>query len=198
MTQPILQTERIVLVPLAEEHREFEVELDSDPEVMRYIAGGARSRIETEQAHDRRRLASQEVPGLGFWVGFADGAFIGWWILRPPNGPDQPKVAGEAELGYRLLRKSWRRGYASEGARSLIRYGFAEVGLTRTFAQTMAVNTASRATMTSAGLTFVRAFACSESIPGAEHGEVEYQITRETFRREQGVGRPLHSEIQAT
>jgi len=168
MPQPTLHTERIILVPLAEEHLEFEVELDSDPEVMRYITGRARSRVETEQAHDRRRLAAQEVPGLGFWVGFVDGVFVGWWILQPPNGPDQPAVAGEAELGYRLLRRFWRCGYASEGAGELIRYGFAGVGLTRIFAQTMAANTASRATMTSTGLIFVRAFASSETIPDAQ------------------------------
>jgi RimJ/RimL family protein N-acetyltransferase len=43
MTQPTLDTERLRLVPLADEHLEFEVELDSDPEVMRYLAGRARS-----------------------------------------------------------------------------------------------------------------------------------------------------------
>jgi RimJ/RimL family protein N-acetyltransferase len=34
-----------------------------------------------------------------------------------------PQVPGEADLGYRLLRRHWRRGYATEGARELIRYG---------------------------------------------------------------------------
>ncbi len=181
MSQPTLTTARIVLVPLADEHLELEVELDSDPEVMRYLGAGARSRTETEEAHKRRRSAAQKVPGLGFWVGFVDGEFIGWWILQPPHGPDQPEVEGEAELGYRLLRKYWRLGYASEGSRELLRYGFAELGLSRIFAQTLAINEPSRATMSSAGLTYVRAFASSESFPGAEHGEVEYEITRETY-----------------
>ena len=181
MTQPTLTTARIVLVPLGDEHFELEVELDSDPEVMRHLGGAARSRAETQKAHERRLRAAQKVPGLGFWVGFVDGEFIGWWILQPPHGPDQPEVDGEAELGYRLLRKHWRLGYASEGSRELIRYGFEELGLTRIFAQTLAVNTASRATMSSVGLTFARAFASSESIPGAEHGEVEYEITRGTY-----------------
>jgi RimJ/RimL family protein N-acetyltransferase len=92
------------------------------------------------------------------------------------------KVAGQADLGYRLLRRHWRRGYASEGARELIRYGFTDVGLDRIFAQTMAVNAASRATMKAVGLTFVRAFVSGEPyddpISGAEQGEVEYEITR--------------------
>jgi RimJ/RimL family protein N-acetyltransferase len=185
VAQLTLTTDRLVLVPLSDEHLECEVELDADPEVMRYIAGRSRSRAEVEQAHQRRLAAGNEVDGLGFWAGFADDGFVGWWILQPPNGPDQPMVAGEADLGYRLLRRRWRRGYASEGARELLRYGFTAVGLDRIFAQTMAVNAASRATMAAVGLSFARAFMSGEPyadpIPGAEHGEVEYEITRATW-----------------
>jgi RimJ/RimL family protein N-acetyltransferase len=179
---PTLHTPRLTLVPLADDHLELEYELDSDPEVMRYLTGRAATRDEVERAH-RRRIAT--APGFGFWMGFAGEDFVGWWILRPPHGPDQPDVEGEAELGYRLLRRHWRRGYAREGSRELIRYGFEVLGLDRVFAQTMAVNTPSRATMTSAGLTFARAFTSAvdyeDQIDGAEHGEVEYEITRKTW-----------------
>ena len=193
MAQLTLHTERLRLVPLADEHLQFEIELDSDPEVMRYITGRALSRDEVERAHRRRLAAADEVPGLGLWAGFADDEFVGWWILQPPNGPDQPRVAGEADLGYRLLRRHWRRGYASEGARELIRYGFEDVCLDRIFAQTMAVNAASRATMAAVGLTFTRAFVSGEPyddlVPGAEQGEVEYEITRATWRHRSGPAR---------
>nr|WP_042177958.1 GNAT family N-acetyltransferase [Kibdelosporangium sp. MJ126-NF4]CEL12878.1 GCN5-related N-acetyltransferase [Kibdelosporangium sp. MJ126-NF4]CTQ98563.1 GCN5-related N-acetyltransferase [Kibdelosporangium sp. MJ126-NF4] len=188
MAQSTLRTERLTLVPLADEHLEAEVELDSDPEVLRYLSTQASSRDEVERAHRRRLAAAREVPGLGFWIGFAEDGFVGMWLLQPPHGPDQPKVAGEADLGFRLLRRRWRQGYASEGARELIRHGFADVGLTRVFAQTLAVNTPSRATITSAGLTFVRAFASAgnddDPVPGAAQGEVEYEITRATWLRE--------------
>ncbi|MFI5583941.1 GNAT family N-acetyltransferase [Amycolatopsis sp. NPDC051758] len=180
---PTLHTPRLTLVPLADEHLELEYELDSDPEVMRYLTGRAATRAEVEAAH-RRRMAT--APGFGFWMGFAAGDFVGWWILRPPHGPDQPDVEGEAELGYRLLRRHWRQGYAREGSLELIRYGFSELGLDRIFAQTMAVNTPSRATMASAGLTFARAFTSAadydEVLPGAEQGEVEYEITRSRWQ----------------
>ncbi len=190
----MLRTQRLTLVPLADEHLELEIELDSDPEVMRYLTGRAASRTEVERSHRRRRhAASREVPGLGFWVGFAEDGFVGWWLLQPPHGPDQPKVAGEADLGYRLLRRRWRHGYATEGARELIRYGFTDLGLNRIFAQTLAVNTASRATMTAAGLAFVRAFISAghdgDPVPGAEQGEVEYEITRTTWTQRRGVCR---------
>ncbi len=176
---PTLHTARLTLVPLADEHLELEYELDSDPEVMRYLTGRAATRTEVEQAHQRRM---DVAPGFGFWMGFAEEDFIGWWILRPPHGPDQPEVEGEAELGYRLLRRHWRQGYAREGSLELLRYGFEELGLNRIFAQTMAVNTPSRATMASVGMTFARAFTSAaeydDQIEGAEQGEVEYELTR--------------------
>jgi RimJ/RimL family protein N-acetyltransferase len=182
-----LRTARLTLVPLAGEHLEFEVELDSDAEVMRYLAGRALSRAEVERAHQRRIAAARKAPGLAFWAGFGRGGFIGWWILPPPHGPDQPQVAGEAGLGLRLLRRHWRRGYAAEGARCPIRYGFGGAGLDRIFAQTLAVNTPSRATLAAAGLTFARAFISADPyddlVPGAEQGEVEYEITRSTWQQ---------------
>ncbi|WP_410670229.1 GNAT family N-acetyltransferase [Amycolatopsis sp. cmx-4-68] len=172
MGPPTLRTERLQLVPLADEHLELEIELDADPEVMRYLTGRAMTRAETEAAHRRRLAAARD--GFGFWAGFAEDGFVGWWLLLPPHGPDQPPVAGEADLGFRLLRSRWRRGYAAEGARELIRYGFAAVGLDRVFAQTSAGNVASRATMAAAGMSFVRAFASG----GDGQAEVEYAITR--------------------
>ena len=46
MSQPILHTPRLLLVPLADRHLELEVELDSDPEVLRYLSGRAHTRSE--------------------------------------------------------------------------------------------------------------------------------------------------------
>jgi RimJ/RimL family protein N-acetyltransferase len=182
--QATLHTRRLVLVPLAEEHLDYEVELDSDPEVMRYLGNGtARTRAEVERYHRHRLAAAQQVPGLGFWVGFADERFVGWWILEPPQRADQGPVAGQAELGYRLLRRYWRQGLASEGARELLRHGFEDLGLHRIFAEAMAVNEASRATMDSIGLRYARTFSADWDvpIPGAENGEVEYAITRQEW-----------------
>jgi RimJ/RimL family protein N-acetyltransferase len=187
--QATLHTRRLALVPLAENHLDFEVELDSDPEVMRYLGNGtARTRAEVERYHRLRLAAADPVPGLGFWVGFQGGQFVGWWILEPPERADQGPVEGQAELGYRLLRRYWRQGLASEGARELLRHGFEDLLLDRIFAETMAVNEASRATMASIGLRHVRTFTADwdEPIPGAEHGEVEYAVTRAEWLARRG------------
>jgi RimJ/RimL family protein N-acetyltransferase len=197
VTQPTLATDRLQLIPLADDHIELEVELDSDPEVLLYLHARARTREEVEQAHRRRISAAQEIPGLGFWVGFVDGEFVGWWILQPPNGADQPKVPGEADLGYRLLRRWWRQGLASEGARELLRYGFEDVGLSRIFAQTMTVNEGSRAVMSAIGMNYVRTFPgdFEDPLPGSAEGEVEYAIDRHRWALARGfelavAGRP--------
>lgn len=182
--QALLRSARIELVPLSEEHLEHEVELDSDPEVMRYLWNGRpRSRAQVLESHRRRLAVAARVPGLGFWAGFVAGDFVGWWILQPPERADQGPVEGQAELGYRLLRRHWRRGLASEGARELLRHGFEDLGLNRIFGETMAVNTASRATMAAVGMRHVRTFHLDfdEPIAGSEVGEVEYTITREEW-----------------
>jgi RimJ/RimL family protein N-acetyltransferase len=171
---------RLELLPLGDEHLPHEIELDSDPEVLRHLSTRASTPEEVERAHRVRRGRALEVDGLGVWIGFTASAFVGMWMLQPPHGPSQAKVPGEADLGYRLLRRHWRQGYAREGSLELIRYGFEDLGLDRIFAQTMTVNTPSRATMTSVGMRYVRQFFehDDDDVPGHEQGEVEYEILR--------------------
>jgi RimJ/RimL family protein N-acetyltransferase len=109
----------------------------------------------------------------------SDGHFVGWFALTPrPGGP-----ADDLELGYRLRRMAWGRGYATEGARALVGKAFTELGTRRVYAETMSVNTRSRRVMEKAGLSFVRLFheEWDEPLPGATEGEVEYAVTREQW-----------------
>ena len=84
------------------------------------------------------------------------------------------------ELGYRLRRSAWGQGYATEGSRALIHKGFTDLDVERVYAETMVVNTASRRVMEKAGLRYVRTFHADwpDKIPGDEHGDVEYALTR--------------------
>ncbi|GAB3494284.1 GNAT family N-acetyltransferase [Amycolatopsis cihanbeyliensis] len=166
-----LETDRLVLRAFAESDMDDLVELDSDPEVMRWLTGG--------RPTPRAEVESRVLPtflGGGFWAAEEKpgSAFLGWFELRSRDG-DRP---GEVELGYRLRRSAWGRGYATEGARALVRKGFTELDVWRTYARTMAVNLASRRVLEKAGLRYVRTFHQDwpEPIEGSEHGEVEYAL----------------------
>jgi RimJ/RimL family protein N-acetyltransferase len=175
--QPVLRTDRLVLVPLADEHLEREVELDADPEVLRFLYARARTRAEVAASHAERMALGRRVDGLGYWVAFTDpgGEFVGLMMLPPAHGP------GVCELGYRLMRPFWRRGLATEAVRALVRHAFDTAGQNRVIAQTMAVNAGSRGVMRAVGMRYVRAFHLpwDDPLPGTEWGEVEYELTRE-------------------
>jgi RimJ/RimL family protein N-acetyltransferase len=183
MTQAKLSTQRLELLPLTPGHLELEVELDSDPQVMRYLfAGRPRPYEDILKAHHRRLKTAEDHPGFGFWSGFRHGTFVGWWLLDREFDDGLPRP-GEAEIGYRLLPAFWRQGLASEGAAELLRHAFTDLSVHRVFGQTMAVNEGSRATMSRIGLSYVRTFhqEWEEPIPGHELGEVEYAITRDEW-----------------
>jgi RimJ/RimL family protein N-acetyltransferase len=70
--QPILHTQRLLLVPLADRHLDLEVQLDSDPEVLRYLSERVPTRDEVADSHAQRMALGRKVPGLGYWMAFED------------------------------------------------------------------------------------------------------------------------------
>ena len=184
--RPVLTTARIRLEPMTSEHLPLLVELDADAEVLRHLLGRARS---AQEVHEHWGPVCTDTDadavGLGWWVGHrrTDGDFLGWWDLSPDRPvPAQPSVA---EAGWRLARKHWRQGYATEGAAALLGHGFATVGLREVWAETMAVNEPSRRVMAKLGMRHVRTDhrTWEDPLPGAEQGEVVYSITREDWAR---------------
>ncbi|KAE8376680.1 major facilitator superfamily domain-containing protein [Aspergillus bertholletiae] len=204
MTQAVLRTTRLELVPLSLEHRAFTMMLDTDAQVMKYIGYG--KPLDHQQAievHKWLLQAATLVPGFGCWVGFAGGDFVGWWVLAPcqSDGTPQQFSNDRAEFGYRLLPKFWRQGYAKEGSRELLKYAFQDLGLSEVFGETMAVNVASRAVMAACGLKHAYTFhnKYDNPPPGIEEGEVRYRITKGEWTSlvpvqfQQLVGRQAHT-----
>ncbi|MBB2911726.1 RimJ/RimL family protein N-acetyltransferase [Streptosporangium becharense] len=181
-----LETDRLVLRRVTEDDLDDLVALDGDPEVMRYLTGGRPTPREVvrDEVIPRWTAFYERYDGYGYWVAVekATGGFLGWFLFRPnPVGTRADGTVREGiELGYRLRRSAWGRGYATEGSRALIRKGFTGAGVERVYAETMTVNAASRRVMEKAGLRYVRTFHDDfpEPIPGDEHGEVEYALTK--------------------
>ncbi|CAL9330887.1 GNAT family N-acetyltransferase [Streptomyces sp. enrichment culture] len=180
-----LETDRLVLRAFTTADTDHLFALDNDPEVMRFINGGRPTGREAIETRVLPRLL-HDYPcwgNRGYWAAQdkTTGTFLGWFEFRPLEEHSSAVV----ELGYRLNREAWGHGYATEGARALIRKGFTDLEVERVTANTMAVNTRSRRVMEKSGLSFVRNFTGDwrEAIEGSEHGEVEYEITRAGWER---------------
>ena len=143
-----LRSERLVLRRFTMDDLPLLVELNSCPEVMRWL-GGPRTPEETEQMLRERVIAYYAAnPGLGIWATQlrSTGECIGMHLIN--------HIQGESliQVGYRLFRKHWGRGYATEMTRVLIEHGFRRLGLERISAITALENTASQHVLTKAGL----------------------------------------------
>jgi RimJ/RimL family protein N-acetyltransferase len=176
----ILETPRLIVRQFTEDDVDNLFDLNSDPAVMRYLTGGKPTprQVIRDEIIPFHLGVYERLDRLGTWAAesTATGEFLGWFHLRPGPGADITNV----ELGYRLRRSTWNKGYATEGSRALISMGFTGLGVERVFADTMTVNTASRRVMEKCGLTLVRTtpYERPDPIEGSEHGEVEYAITK--------------------
>ncbi len=191
----LLETGQLILRRFTEDDVDNLVELDSDPAVMRYLNGGiATPREQVEREILPRFLSYDErYEGFGVWAAIekSSGAFIGWFSFRP-HDESRPN---EVELGYRLRRAVWGKGYATEGARALIRKGFAELGVQRVTANTYEHNSASRRVMEKVGMTLVRRYRPTlDDLTGEtsnnlsadsiwDGDEVEYALTKAEWER---------------
>ena len=185
-----LQTQRLLLRSFTHSDVANLQVLDGDPEVMRFVNGGrAVSReVIREETLPRFLRAYERFEGLGVFAAIerSTGEFMGWFEFCPREEEAAPE---EVELGYRLRRSAWGKGYATEGSRALIRKGFAELGVRMVVADTLAVHAASRRVMEKAGLVYVRTFhqEWPYRIEGDEHGDVEYALTKADWKRQASV-----------
>jgi len=149
-----IETARLVLrrpvpedvVPLAE--------INADPEVMKYIGNGrVHSFGETAEGIAR---AVREWDKRGYGMVSVDrrdtGEFIGWVALTEPLF--LPEVLPAIEIGWRLARRHWGQGFATEAARAVLRFGFESCGFDPILSIRQVGNDASRRVMEKLGLHF--------------------------------------------
>ena len=145
----LLETERLILRRIKLSDLDDMARINGDPDVMRYIGNGSTwTRVQSE-ARIRRILQVYALyPGLGLWIGDEKKSrrFVGAYALIYI-----PKTV-EVEVGYRLCKSAWGRGFATEGARALVRYGMVELGLNRVVGLTHPENAPSKNVLMKAGL----------------------------------------------
>jgi RimJ/RimL family protein N-acetyltransferase len=192
-----LETERLLLRRFTMADADTLFDLDSDPEVMRYLNGGTPTPRDLIESEILPRFLSyyERYIGFGYWAAIekSTGEFLGWFSFRPSEEGSPDEVA----LGYRLRKAAWGKGYATEASRALIRKGFTELGVQRVVAETYGENIASRRVMEKSGLTLARTYRIpSTDLSGGETyivtstdlfdgDDVEYALEKADWARQQ-------------
>lgn len=145
------ETERLILRPWEARDLDAFAALNGDPEVMRFFP----ARLTRDDAAALiERIAPLVDEGLGFLAveEKASGDLVGMVGMAPVRAefPCAPAV----EIGWRLARHHWGKGYASEAARAWLAHGFGTLGLAEIVAFTFVGNEPSRRVMQRIGMSY--------------------------------------------
>lgn len=140
--------------------------LNADPVVMEHFpatltraeSDAFAARVRGEMAERGFGLWAVEVPGVAPFVGFTglavprfEAHFTGKRSAQ--RGPSPSGVIQECvEVGWRLAREHWGRGYATEAARAALAHGFRVLDLDEIVSFTAVGNARSRRVMEKLGM----------------------------------------------
>jgi ribosomal-protein-alanine N-acetyltransferase len=146
----MLETTRLLLRPAIIEDAPSLFELNSDPLVMQFTGDSPFANIHEAEKLIRERLQFQQNTfGMSrLTVLLKDGTYLGWCGLKyfPEND--------EVDIGYRLLRKHWGKGYATEASKAALKHGFETLKLERIIGKAMPANVKSLKVLQKLGMTF--------------------------------------------
>lgn len=148
---PRLRTERLLLRRWRDDDRAPFAAMNADPEVTRFL-GVPLGRASSDAIIERTEAAF-DAEGFGLWAveRLEDAAFIGFVGLARPSF--ETSFTPCVEIGWRLAREAWGRGYATEGAVAVRDHAFEVVELDELLSWTTVANSASRRVMERIGMT---------------------------------------------
>jgi len=157
--QIYVETPRLILREMVESDVDGFFELDSDPEVHRFL-GNHTVKSKEECTAVIKYVRQQYVDfGIGRWavIEKQSGSFIGWagikFVTEEVNGHKN-----YYDLGYRFIRKYWGKGFATESALASFNYATEVLSLIQLYAATHKQNFASQKVLTKLGFQFRNEF----------------------------------------
>jgi ribosomal-protein-alanine N-acetyltransferase len=152
-----LETPRLRLRDWEEEDLKPFSRLNADEQVMRYFP---KTLSPEETAAFYRTIVSEFLKcGFGLYAVEVKESkeFIGFIGFH--RATFESDFTPCVEIGWRLKKEAWGRGYATEGAAACLRYGLTELGLDDVYSFTAEVNEPSKNVMRKIGMSFVKTFA---------------------------------------
>jgi len=152
MTDRIIESERLYLKQFTQNDVNDFFLLNSDADVMKFIRPPETDVNVIRENIDKIRKYYKDNPSLDIWASFEKKSdeFIGFFELAHMDNTE------EIEVGYRLHKKYWGKGYATEMTKVLIDYGFNELNLEEIVGITHPDNFASQKVLQKAGLEFIK------------------------------------------
>jgi RimJ/RimL family protein N-acetyltransferase len=148
----ILETERLIIREILPDDIDDIFKMNGDPDVMTYVGDGS---VRTyHQMHGEMDMLISHYtrkPGLGIWgtILKETGTFVGAiGLVYYDNTP-------EIEIGYRIQKEYWNRGYATEASLGLLEYGFQDLKLKKIVSSAHIENLASRRVMEKIGMKYI-------------------------------------------
>lgn len=168
-----IETARLLLRPYREADVDVLHDIQSRPEVVRYLYWEPRTR---EQVEKVIRESSDQIDGEG-------GALT---LAIQPRGSDtmvgdvvlmyHSEVHRQGEIGYVLHPDHQGHGYATEAAREMLRLGYEQLGLHRVIGRLEARNSASAAVLERLGMRFEAHLHENEWVKGEWQSELVYAM----------------------
>ena len=153
-----LETQRFILRNIEDSDVQGIFDLDSDPEVQRYLGLPPITSMEEAEGIVRYIQGQYESYGIGRWavIEKASGEFVGWSGLK-----FETEVREEMDyydLGYRLKRKFWGQGIATETSIAALDHGFKTLRLPKIYAGAHVDNIASNKVLQKMGMKHLETF----------------------------------------
>ncbi|HMG14139.1 MAG TPA: GNAT family N-acetyltransferase [Saprospiraceae bacterium] len=154
-----VETERLIL---REMHATDDIgmfELDSNPEVHKYLGNKPIDTMEQSKATIENVRKQYLENGIGRWsvVEKSSGDFIGWSGLKLMTTVINNRT-NFYDVGYRLIPRFWGKGYATESAKASIEYGFTKMNVNEIIGIANIENIKSRRALEKSGLSFKEQF----------------------------------------
>lgn len=155
----IIHTERVCLRELQIYDAENFFQLNADEEVLRYTGDVAFASVQDAELFLQNYSHYQDY-GFGRWavINKETEEFLGWCGLK--YSPEKDEV----DVGFRLFRKFWGLGYATESAKACLDYGFKKLNLKRIVGRAMKENWASIRVLEKMGMNGVQDFYQNEKL----------------------------------
>jgi len=146
-----LRSERLLLRQWRGSDYEPFAALNADPAVMEHFPGLLSRGASDTLAEGQRRMIDER--GWGLWAVEVPGgeSFVGFVGFATPRFDAHFTPA--VEVGWRLARDHWGKGYATEAATAVLRFGFDDLGLEEIVSFTTVANGRSRRVMERLGMT---------------------------------------------